>query len=76
MYISKNTYDVSKYNFANELAKIFNVQNLANISSDIEIFKRESDQSTIHHKLFYDRPHAVYGNDNRHCQLMKMKNAK
>jgi hypothetical protein len=54
MYISKNTYDVSKYNFANELAKIFNVQNLANISSDIEILKRESDQSTIHHKLFYE----------------------
>ena len=54
MYISKNTYDISKYNFANELAKIFNVQNLANISSDIEILKRESDQSTIHHKLFYE----------------------
>lgn len=54
MYISKNTYDISKYNFANELAKIFNVQNLANINSDIEILKRESDQSTIHHKLFYE----------------------
>lgn len=54
MYISKNTYDISKYNFASELAKIFKVQNLANISSDIEILKRESDQSTIHHKLFYE----------------------
>lgn len=36
------------------LSKVFHVSNLADIQSDIGVLKRENDQSTIHHKLFYD----------------------
>ena len=50
----KYTYDTKQFNFADSLTKIFHVANLADIQSDIEVLKRANDQSTPHHKLFYE----------------------
>jgi hypothetical protein len=47
-------YNTNEFNFASSLAKIFNVADLATINSDIDLLKRENDQSTPHHKLFYE----------------------
>jgi hypothetical protein len=54
MYINKKSFDTVKYNFAESLCQIFNVSNLSTIKNDIEVLKRENDQSTPHHKLFYE----------------------
>lgn len=49
----KYTYDTNKFPFAANLAEVFNIANIADINSDIDVLKRENDQSTEHHKLFY-----------------------
>lgn len=49
----KHIYDTNEFNFALNLAKIFGVTDLADINSDIDVLKRENDQNTKHHKLFY-----------------------
>lgn len=54
MYIHKGTYDTNRFTFAEGLKKKFGVSKLDEIYSNIEILKRENDQSTTHHKLFYE----------------------
>lgn len=53
MYIHKGQYDTNKFDFANRLSKAFGVDSLEDITSNIEVLKRENDQSTTHHKMFY-----------------------
>jgi hypothetical protein len=54
MFITKNSYDTNKYPFAQSLCEIFKVAELSSIKSDIALLKRENDQNTQHHKLFYN----------------------
>lgn len=49
----KYTYNTKQFDFAERLASIFGVQNLCDIISDISVLKRENDQGTKHHKIFY-----------------------
>ncbi len=49
----KYKYDTNEFNFADRLAKHFNVERLEDINSNIELLERENDQATMHHKLFY-----------------------
>jgi len=49
----KRSFDTTKYTFAQSVANIFDTTNLSDLKSDIELLKRENDQSTKHHKLFY-----------------------
>jgi hypothetical protein len=54
MYLYKGCFNTDIFNFAEKLSSIFGVSSLDSISSDIEILKRENDQNTHHHKLFYE----------------------
>jgi len=49
----KYNYDTSEFPFANFLSSIFRVDSLDSITSNISVLKRENDQNTKHHKLFY-----------------------
>lgn len=49
----KKSFDTKKYDFASGLKSIFSTENLSNISNNIDILERETDQSTKHRKLFY-----------------------
>lgn len=49
----KKSFDTKKYDFASGLKSIFSAENLSNISNNIDILERATDQSTKHHKLFY-----------------------
>jgi len=49
----KKSFDTKKYDFASGLKSIFSTKNLSNISNNINILERATDQSTKHHKLFY-----------------------
>lgn len=53
MYINKQSFNTSKYSFADDLAKVFDATDLSAITNDIEVLQRENDQGTKHHKLFY-----------------------
>ena len=53
MYINKLSYDTNTFDFATKLEKVFEVNNLSDITSNIDVLKRENDQGTTHHKLFY-----------------------
>lgn len=51
----KNSYNTILYPFKEILEEKFNVENLSLIrNDDVEIFKRENDQSTIFHKKYYE----------------------
>ena len=50
---NKFSYNTDEFNFGDLLAKQFRVEKLENINSDIELLERANDQSTVHHKLFY-----------------------
>jgi len=51
----KNSYNTVLYPFRKILEKIFDVDNLSFIrNDDVEVFKRENDQSTIFHKKYYE----------------------
>ena len=49
----KFQYNTSEFNFAELLCKEFEVSDLSEINISIPILKRETDQGTLHHKLFY-----------------------
>ena len=49
----KFSYDTNQFNFADLLAEHFGVDKLEDINSDIKLLERENDQSTKHHKSFY-----------------------
>tara|TARA_R100000995_G_C3458734_1_gene111955 strand:+ start:33 stop:674 length:642 start_codon:yes stop_codon:yes gene_type:complete len=46
-------YNTEKYNFKNKLKSLFNVKLLSQINDNIPVFKRENDQNTKYHKMFY-----------------------
>ena len=46
-------YNTKKYNFQQRLCKLFNIDDLCKINDDVAVFKRENDQKTFYHKLYY-----------------------
>ena len=46
-------FDIKKYNFKNELKSLFNVKSLSKINDSIPVLKRENDQNTKYHKMYY-----------------------
>lgn len=48
------SYDTNKFNFKHQVESLFDIQELSLLNEDTAIFKRETDQSTKYHKLFYD----------------------
>lgn len=50
----KISYDVQKFRFKEMLSVIFKEDNLFNINQKIDVLKRENDQNTIYHKMYYD----------------------
>ncbi len=51
--MKKFEYDTNIFNFYPRIKKLFQVDNLSMINENVEVFKRETDQSTSYHKLFY-----------------------
>tara|TARA_R110000868_G_scaffold132315_1_gene342996 strand:+ start:7636 stop:8301 length:666 start_codon:yes stop_codon:yes gene_type:complete len=55
----KKSYDIFKYQFKEELEKIFNIADLSDIHKeqkcDFDTLTFETDQSTNFHKIFYDK---------------------
>lgn len=52
--MNKYTYDTDYYKFSDLLRSTFNVYHLDKINENREVFKREEDQSTKYHKLYYE----------------------
>ena len=52
--MKKIIYNSDKFNWQSSIAKLFNVENLHDINENVEVFKRENDQNTKFHSLFYD----------------------
>lgn len=50
----KFNYDVNEYPFQMNLCQLFSVNNLNSINEDIQVFKRENDQNTKYHKIYYE----------------------
>ena len=51
--MKKFPYNNNVFNFADGLRNIFDVYHLDRINENREILKREEDQSTRYHKLYY-----------------------
>jgi len=49
----KYKYDTQSYNFADGLRNIFDIYHLDRINENRDVLKREEDQSTRYHKLYY-----------------------
>lgn len=47
-------YSIEIFPFAELLENLFKVQDLSLINDEVEVFKRENDQSTKYHKIFYE----------------------
>lgn len=47
-------FNTNKFPFREKLEVLFNVTDLSSIDDQVEIFKRETDQSTNYHKIYYD----------------------
>lgn len=47
-------FNTNKFPFREKLEALFNVTDLSSINDQVEIFKRETDQSTNYHKIYYD----------------------
>jgi ectoine hydroxylase-related dioxygenase (phytanoyl-CoA dioxygenase family) len=52
--MNKYTYDTDYYKFLDLLRSTFNIYHLDKINENREVFKREEDQSTKYHKLYYE----------------------
>lgn len=48
------SYDVNRFPFKREIENLFEVDDLSSLNEEVPLFKRETDQSTRYHKLFYD----------------------
>lgn len=48
------SYDVNRFPFKHEIENLFEVDDLSSLNEEVPLFKRETDQSTQYHKLFYD----------------------
>lgn len=67
-------YDTNKFNFKEIICNIFDVNDLSFINEDISLIERKSDQSTLHHKIYYEWTHTkqfqdMYYNFIRECIL-------
>ena len=51
--MKKISYDTNVYNFKDRLEKLFGIPELSGIDEHHELFKRENDQSTHFHTVFY-----------------------
>lgn len=51
--MKKITYNIEKYNFAYQLERLFKISDLALLNDSVEVFKRENDQNTNWHRIFY-----------------------
>jgi len=51
--MKKIKYDTKIFDFQNQVQKLFLVDDLSDIDENVEVFKRENDQSTSYHKMFY-----------------------
>lgn len=52
--MKKYTYNTNYYKFLDLLRSTFDIYHLDKINENREVFKREEDQSTKYHKLFYE----------------------
>jgi ectoine hydroxylase-related dioxygenase (phytanoyl-CoA dioxygenase family) len=52
--MQKAVYSIDKYDFKRRLEKVFAVDDLTAINEKFDVFRRENDQSTNYHKIFYD----------------------
>lgn len=50
----KVSYDTKKFQFNEMLSNLLNTVDLCEINENMEVLKRENDQSTVYHKLYYD----------------------
>jgi hypothetical protein len=50
----KVSYDTKKFQFKEILSNLLNTVDLCQINETIEVLKRENDQNTIYHKMYYD----------------------
>ena len=51
--MKKIKYDTKIFDFQNRVQKLFLVDDLSAINENVEVFKRENDQSTSYHRMFY-----------------------
>ena len=51
--MNKVKYDIVEFNFKKRLEALFEIEELSTIEEAHEVFKRENDQSTNYHKIFY-----------------------
>jgi hypothetical protein len=52
--MKKITYNIDEFNFKQLIQNKFKIHDLENLTNDIELIKRETDQSTRYHKMFYE----------------------
>ena len=52
--MTKVSYDTSIFPFKQAIEELFKVGDLALLNDQVEVFKRENDQSTVYHKAFYE----------------------
>ena len=52
--MKKIKYDTGIYNFKQQIEKLFRITELANINEAHEVFKRENDQNTSFHTMYYE----------------------
>ena len=52
--MNKTQYDTNKFNFQQTFEELFECDSLDSLNMDIEVFKRENDQSTPFHKKYYE----------------------
>lgn len=50
----KSNYDIIRYNFKEKLEKLFAISDLSILNEVHPIFKRETDQSSSFHRVFYE----------------------
>ena len=51
--MKKIIFDIDKFPFREKLTQLFQVNKLDLINDQVEVFKRETDQSTNYHSLYY-----------------------
>ena len=52
--MKKIKYNTNKFNFAEQLQNLFNIEKLDSINDLVPVFERKNDQNTKYHKLYYD----------------------
>jgi len=50
----KVSYDTKKFQFKEILSNLLNTVDLCQINETMKVLKRENDQSTVYHKMYYD----------------------